>query len=70
MADKSIDGYKQIGDVLFYKSHVPAVVDPGLRAVDVTQAHIGDFVSAYSLSLFNPILLAGCLNTILRAEES
>ena len=59
LADKSVDGYKQIGDVLFYKSHVPAVVDAGQRAVDVTHATIGDFVSAYSLSLFNPILLAG-----------
>jgi K(+)-stimulated pyrophosphate-energized sodium pump len=59
LADKSVDGYKQIGDVLFYKSHAPAVVEAGHRAVDVTQANIGDFVSAYSLSLFNPILLAG-----------
>jgi K(+)-stimulated pyrophosphate-energized sodium pump len=59
LADKSVDGYKQIGDVLFYKSHVPAVVDAGQKAVDVTHAGIGDFVSAYNLSLFNPILLAG-----------
>jgi K(+)-stimulated pyrophosphate-energized sodium pump len=59
LADKSVDGYKQIGDVLFYKSHAPAVVDAGQRAVDVTHAGIGDFVSAYNLSLFNPILLAG-----------
>jgi len=59
LADKSVDGFKQIGDVLFYKSHTPAVVEAGQRAVDVTHANIGDFVSAYSLSLFNPILLAG-----------
>jgi K(+)-stimulated pyrophosphate-energized sodium pump len=59
LADKGVDGYKQIGDVLFYKSHAPAVVEAGQRAVDVTKANIGDFVSAYSLSLFNPILLAG-----------
>lgn len=59
LADKSIDGYKQIGDVLFYKSHAPAVVQAGQHAVQVTHASIGDFVSAYSLSLFNPILLAG-----------
>ncbi len=59
LADKSVDGYKQIGDVLFYKSHVPAVVQSGQHAVDVTHAGITDFVSAYSLSLFNPILLAG-----------
>ena len=59
LADKSVDGYKQIGDVLFYKSHAPAVVDAGQRAVDVTNANIGDFVSAYNLSFFNPILLGG-----------
>ncbi len=59
LADKSVDGYKQIGDVLFYRSHAPAVVQAGQHAVQVTQANIGDFVSAYSLSLFNPILLAG-----------
>jgi K(+)-stimulated pyrophosphate-energized sodium pump len=59
VADKSIDGYKQIGDVLFYKSHVPAVVQAGQSAVEVSHAGIKDFVSAYNLSLFNPILLAG-----------
>jgi K(+)-stimulated pyrophosphate-energized sodium pump len=59
LADKSVDGYKQIGDVLFYKSHAPAVVEAGQRAVDVSHANIGDFVSAYSISLFNPILIAG-----------
>jgi K(+)-stimulated pyrophosphate-energized sodium pump len=59
LADKSVDGYKQIGDVLFYKSHVPAVVQAGQHAILVTDAGIKDFVSAYNLSLFNPILLAG-----------
>jgi K(+)-stimulated pyrophosphate-energized sodium pump len=59
LADKSVDGYKQIGDVLFYKSHAPAVVQAGQQAVEVSHAGIKDFVSAYNLSLFNPILLAG-----------
>ena len=59
LADKSVDGYKQIGDVLFYKSHAPAVVQAGQHAILVTDAGIKDFVSAYNLSLFNPILLAG-----------
>ncbi len=59
LADKSADGYKQIGDVLFYKSHVPAVVQSGQQAIEVSHAGIRDFVSAYNLSLFNPILLAG-----------
>jgi K(+)-stimulated pyrophosphate-energized sodium pump len=59
LADKSVDGYKQIGDVLFYKSHLPAAVQAGQQAVEVSHAGIKDFVSAYNLSLFNPILLAG-----------
>ena len=59
LADKSIDGYKQIGDVLFYKSHAPAAVQAGQTAVDLSNAGIKDFVNAYNLSLFNPILLAG-----------
>jgi K(+)-stimulated pyrophosphate-energized sodium pump len=59
LADKSVDGYKQIGDVLFYKSHAPAVVQSGQQAIEVSHAGIKDFVSAYNLSLFNPILLAG-----------
>jgi K(+)-stimulated pyrophosphate-energized sodium pump len=59
LADKSVDGYKQIGDVLFYKSHAPAAVQAGQTAIEVSHAGIKDFVSAYNLSLFNPILLAG-----------
>ena len=59
MADKSIDGFKQIGDILFYKSHLPAIVHEGQKAIDVTHATIRDFVGAYNLSIFNPILLAG-----------
>jgi vacuolar-type H(+)-translocating pyrophosphatase len=59
LADKSVDGFKQIGEVLFYKSHAPAVIQAGQHAVQVTDAGIKDFVSAYNLSLFNPILLAG-----------
>jgi K(+)-stimulated pyrophosphate-energized sodium pump len=59
LADKSVDGYKQIGDVLFYKSHAPTIVQAGQSAIEVSHAGIKDFVSAYNLSLFNPILLAG-----------
>jgi K(+)-stimulated pyrophosphate-energized sodium pump len=36
MADKSIDGYRHIGDILFYKSHAPAIVQEGQRAVDLS----------------------------------
>jgi K(+)-stimulated pyrophosphate-energized sodium pump len=59
LADKSGEGFRQIGDVLFYKSHAPAIVQEGQRAVDVTHATIRDFAAAYDLSVFNPILLAG-----------
>ena len=62
MADwliKASDGYKQIGDVLFYHSHAPATLQAGQTAVEVSHAGVKDFVSAYNLSLFNPILLAG-----------
>ena len=61
LADKSVDGYKQIGDVLFYKSHEPAsaLILKGQQAIEVSHAGIKDFVAAYNLSLFNPILLAG-----------
>ena len=59
LADKSVDGYKQIGDVLFYHNHVPTTVQAGQTAVEVSHAGIKEFVTAYNLSLFNPILLAG-----------
>jgi len=59
IADESAEGYKQIGEVLFYKSHVPVVLQSGQQAVEVSGAGIKDFVAAYNLSLFNPILLAG-----------
>ncbi|MCU0455282.1 MAG: sodium-translocating pyrophosphatase, partial [Bacteroidales bacterium] len=58
LIDKSPDGFKQIGDTLFYNSSVPSVQD-GQTAVNITTATIRDFASAYDLSLFNPILLGG-----------
>ncbi|MGE5349630.1 MAG: sodium-translocating pyrophosphatase [Actinomycetota bacterium] len=59
LADDTVEGYKQIGDVLFYKSTVPAVVPEGMTAINVNAAHIKDFVAAYDLSVFNPMLLGG-----------
>jgi len=59
LADGTAEGYKQIGDVLFYKSTVPAVIPEGMTAGNVGSAHIKDFVGAYDLSLFNPLLIAG-----------
>jgi K(+)-stimulated pyrophosphate-energized sodium pump len=56
--DKAPEGFKQIGDVLFYNSTVPAVHN-GQTAVNITTATVKDFANAYDLSLFNPILLGG-----------
>lgn len=56
--DSSAGGYKQIGSTLFYNSNIPSVHD-GQVAVNITTANVRDFVAAYDLSLFNPILLGG-----------
>ncbi len=58
LADKSIEGFEQIGNILFYNDNVPAV-EEGQRAVQIASAHIDDFVTAYNISLFNPIVLGG-----------
>ena len=58
LVDKSPEGFKQIGDTLFYNTTIPAVQD-GQIAVSLHTATIKDFVSAYDLSLFNPILIGG-----------
>ena len=58
LADKAPEGFKQIGDTLFYHNTVPHVQD-GQIAVSITTATIKDFVTAYDLSIFNPILLGG-----------
>jgi K(+)-stimulated pyrophosphate-energized sodium pump len=58
LADKAPDGFKQIGDTLFYHNTMPSVQD-GQVAIDVTTANIRNFVAAYDLSLFNPVLLGG-----------
>ena len=52
------EGFIQKGSVMFYKDVVP-VVGEGVRAVKISSATITDFVSAYDLSLFNPMLLGG-----------
>jgi K(+)-stimulated pyrophosphate-energized sodium pump len=58
LADKSPEGFKQIGNTLFYNNTVPQVHD-GQTAIQLQAATIRDFVAAYDLSLFNPILLGG-----------
>jgi K(+)-stimulated pyrophosphate-energized sodium pump len=59
LADESVEGFKQIGDVIFYKSTMPTSVPEGMTVVNVNAAHIKDFVNAYDLSVFNPLLLGG-----------
>ena len=59
LADKSPDGFKQIGDTLFYNSKVPSLVPDGQTAVFLGTSNIKDFVAAYDLSVFNPVLLGG-----------
>jgi K(+)-stimulated pyrophosphate-energized sodium pump len=58
VAASSPEGYKQIGNTLFYNTTVPALHD-GQTAVALSSATIRDFTAAYDLSLFNPILLGG-----------
>ncbi|MCF8226623.1 MAG: sodium-translocating pyrophosphatase [Bacteroidales bacterium] len=56
---KATDGFT-IGDTVFYREGdiIPAV-DAGQVAIQVETAGIKDFVTAYDLSLFNPMLLGG-----------
>jgi len=58
VADKSIEGFKQVGDTIFYTDQAPVVAE-GVETVKLSSAHISDFVNAYDLSLFNPMLLGG-----------
>ncbi|MGM0407541.1 MAG: sodium-translocating pyrophosphatase [Bacteroidota bacterium] len=60
LAASSTEGFKQIGDTLFYKGteNMPVVAE-GQKAIEVASATIKDFSAAYDLSLFNPMLLGG-----------
>ncbi len=58
-ADKAPEGFKQIGDTLFYHNTVPSNLADGQVAVNLSTSTIRDFVAAYDLSVFNPILLGG-----------
>lgn len=52
------EGSTQIGDILFYNENIPVIAE-GQKAVALTSATIKDFVAAYDLSIFNPLLLGG-----------
>lgn len=58
LANASVEGFRQVGDTLFYTDNAPAIAE-GQRAVELASANIKDFVYAYDLSLFNPMLLGG-----------
>jgi K(+)-stimulated pyrophosphate-energized sodium pump len=58
LADKTAEGFVQIGDIVFYRSRMPEVTD-GQEVIQLTAATIRDFSEAYNLSLFNPMLLGG-----------
>ena len=55
---KDHDGFTQIGNTIFYNDVAPALAE-GQKAVKLATASIHDFVQAYDLSLFNPMLLGG-----------
>ncbi len=59
IASSTMEGFKQVGDTLFYSDSVPQGVPEGMKAVELSSATIHDFVNAYDLSLFNPMLLGG-----------
>ncbi len=59
IANATMEGFKQVGDTLFYTETVPQGVEEGMKVVEVANATIHDFVHAYNLSLFNPMLLGG-----------
>ena len=58
LANASIEGFKQVGDTLFYTDNAP-VVEQGQKAVELAGASIKDFIYAYDLTIFNPILIGG-----------
>jgi K(+)-stimulated pyrophosphate-energized sodium pump len=58
-AESSPEHFKQIGNTLFYAQTPPASLQDGQVAVQLSTATIRDFVAAYDLSVFNPILLGG-----------
>lgn len=54
----SIEGFKEVGNTLFYSGNAPAAVE-GKELIEISSASIPDFVSAYELNIFNPLLIGG-----------
>jgi len=59
LADKATDGVFTVGDTVFFRGDANPVIEAGQVAVQLENASIRDFVWAYDLSLFNPMLLGG-----------
>ncbi len=58
IASGTAEGIQEVGNIVFYTNEIPVVME-GQRAVAISTAHIDDFVAAYNLSIFNPLLLGG-----------
>lgn len=58
LAAASVEGYHAVGNVLFYRGEAPVGVE-GKELIELSTASIPDFVSAYDLSIFNPMVLGG-----------
>ncbi len=58
LAKDTVEGIKEVGDIVFYVDQAPILAE-GQKAVYIADAHIDHFVEAYSLSIFNPMLLGG-----------
>jgi K(+)-stimulated pyrophosphate-energized sodium pump len=56
LADQSADGIYKIGEMSFFKGQTGQQIE---GAVNVTTAKIADFVTAYDLSIMNPMLIGG-----------
>ncbi|MBU1014701.1 MAG: sodium-translocating pyrophosphatase [Bacteroidetes bacterium] len=59
MAAQAVDGVFTVGDTVFFRGEVIPVIEASQVAVNLQTAEINDFVTAYNLSLFNPMLLGG-----------
>jgi len=55
------DGIKQVGNVIFYnaKAAIVPVAETGEKVVNMASVTMQDFVDAYDLTIFNPLLLGG-----------
>jgi K(+)-stimulated pyrophosphate-energized sodium pump len=52
------DGFKQVGDYVFYNQVKPAV-EEGVKAIQISAASVKDFSAAYDINIFNPLFLGG-----------